>query len=149
MHPKIQMSDEERDAFLRRKRTLRVATNSSDGYPHNVPVGYQYHEGRIYFPSDKKSKKTANMRHDPKVCCIIDEGKAGRDYESLKGVMVQGDVTLYGEEEHDEIKHDDLLRHIFDGEIRGKDRYDRIERVVVEVTPTNVVAWDFSKVNIE
>ena len=149
MHPKLQMSEADRDAFLERKATLRVASNSSDGYPHNVPVGYRYYDGKLYFPSDKKSKKTANMRNDPKVCCLVDEGKAGRDYESLKGVMIEGEATIYGEDEHSEITHDELLEYIFEGDIVGKDRYDRIERVVVEVEPTNVVTWDFSNVDME
>lgn len=149
MHPKIEMSAEERTQFLETQRTLRVATNSSDGYPHNVPVGYQYQDGMLYFPSDKDSKKTANMRHDPKVCCLIDEGEAGRDYQMLKGVMVQGEAEIFGENEHPKVNHDDLLRQIFEGEIQGKDRYDRIDRVVVEVEPINIVAWDFSKVEMD
>lgn len=148
MHPAIEMSDEEVDEFLNRHRTLRLATISSDGFPHNVPVGYMEHEGRLYFPSDKESKKTANIRHDEKVCCIVDEGEAGKDYKQLKGVMIPGRATIYGEEEHPEVSHEDIQLHLFDGgPIPDQDRYERVDRVVVEVEPTDVVAWDFSKVN--
>lgn len=147
MHPKIQMSDEERDTFLERQKTMRVATNSSDGFPHNVPVGYRWYDGRVFFPSDETSKKIANIRHDDKVCCIIDEGTAGEDYGQLRGVMIQGRATVYGEEEHETMAHDDILEHLFDGEIQDQERYERVDRVVVEVEPENAVTWDFSKVN--
>lgn len=147
MHPKIRMSDEEREAFLKRNKTLRVATNSSDGYPHNVPVGYHYRDGRVYFPSDERSKKTANIRHDDKVCCIVDEGTAGDDYETLSGVMIQGRATIYDEDEHETMTHDALMDEIFEGEVKDQERYERVDRVVIEVEPENVVAWDFSKVN--
>lgn len=46
IHPAIEMSDDEVDEFLNRHRTLRLATISSDGFPHNVPVGYMEHGGR-------------------------------------------------------------------------------------------------------
>lgn len=147
VHPKIQMDEDEREAFLERNKTLRVATNSSDGFPHNVPVGYQYHDGRIYFPSDERSKKIANIKHDEKVCCIVDEGTAGDDYEVLRGVMIQGRATIYDEGEHETMTHEELMGRIFEGDIKDQDRYDRVDRVVVEVIPENVVAWDFSKVN--
>lgn len=147
MHPKIRMSEDERDAFLERRKTLRVATNSSGGFPHNVPVGYRWHDGRIFFPSDEDSKKIANIRHDDRVCCIVDEGTAGEDYGQLRGVMIQGHAAIYDEDEHEEVTHDDILEHLFDGEIEDQERYERVDRVVVEVSPANVVTWDFSKVN--
>lgn len=147
MHPKIRMSEEERENFLARNKTMRVASNSSDGFPHNVPVGYHWHDGRVFFPSDEQSKKIANIRHDEKVCCIVDEGTAGDDYENLRGVMIQGRATVYDEDEHPEMTHDDLLDALFDGDVKDEERYERVDRVVVEVDPENVVAWDFSKVN--
>lgn len=148
MHPSIQMSDDERDAFLADHQTLRVATKSPGGYPHNVPVGYGYYDGKIFFPSDEESQKIANVRNDPRVCCIVDEGDAARDYETLKGVMVQGEANVYGETEHEDVTHDDILRDLFDGEIVGEERYERVDRVVVEVEPHNVVTWDFGKVDM-
>jgi nitroimidazol reductase NimA-like FMN-containing flavoprotein (pyridoxamine 5'-phosphate oxidase superfamily) len=78
MHPAIQMSDEERDDFLDRHKTVRVATLSPDGFPHNVPVGYQWRDGRLFFPSDDESQKVAKLRRDDRICCIVDEGSTAR-----------------------------------------------------------------------
>lgn len=147
MHPAIQMTDEERDEFLREHRTLRVATQSTNGYPHNVPVGYQYTDDTIFFPSDEESQKIANVRNDPRVCCIVDQGEAGKDYDDLKGVMIQGDATVYDEEGHATMTHDELVAALFEGENPDQERYERVDRVVVAVEPRSVVTWDFSKVN--
>ena len=146
MHPAIEMSEAERDAFLERNKTVRVATLSPDGFPHNVPVGYLWHDGRLFFPSDEASQKVANLRRDDRVCCIVDEGTAGVDYDVLSGVMIQGRATVYDETGHDEVTHDDVMGHLFEGEIADQERYERVDRVVVEVDPVEVVTWDFSKV---
>jgi nitroimidazol reductase NimA-like FMN-containing flavoprotein (pyridoxamine 5'-phosphate oxidase superfamily) len=148
MHPSIQMSDDERDEFLERHKTLRVATLSPDGFPHNVPVGYQWIDGQVFFPSDEESQKIANLRRDERVCCIVDEGSAGDDYDVLTGVMIQGHASVYDETGHDEVTHDDLMERLFEGgEVADQERYERVDRVVVEVDPVNIVTWDFSKVN--
>lgn len=147
MHPKIQMSDAERDDFLETTKTMRVATTSPDGFPHNVPVGYQWLDGRIYFPSDEESQKIANIRREDRVCCIVDEGAAGVDYDTLRGVMIQGHAAVFDESEHDVVTHESLMEYIFEGEVQDQERYERVDRVVVEVDPVNVVTWDFSKVN--
>lgn len=147
MHPALEMTDEERDAFLRERKTMRVASRSPNGFPHNVPVGYAYDGERLYFPSDEDSQKVANLRREPKICCIVDEGTAGEDYETLAGVMVQGETAIFGEDEHPEMTHEVVMDAIFEGgEVKGKEHYERVERVVVEVKPVNVVTWDFSNV---
>lgn len=147
MHPKLQMDEDERDAFLAAHKTMRVASISPDGFPHNVPVGYRWVDGQIYFPSDEASQKVANLRRDDRACCIVDEGTAGDDYDVLAGVMIQGRATVYDEDEHEAVTHDALMAHLFEGEVADQERYERVDRVVVEVDPENVVTWDFSKVN--
>lgn len=148
MHPAIQMSEAERDDFLHRHKTVRVATVSADGFPHNVPVGYLWRDGRLFFPSDEDSQKIANLRRDDRVCCIVDEGTAGEDYDVLSGVMTQGHATVYDETGHDAVTHDDIMTHLFDGgPVADQERYERVDRVVVEVDPVDIVTWDFSKVN--
>lgn len=149
MHPRLEMSEAERTSFLAERRTARLATNGPDGYPHNVPVGYHYHDGRLFVPSDEQSQKIANIRADDRVCSVVDEGRAGVDYDSLKGVMLRGTATVFEDTGHDEVHHDDILEAVFDGEILDQDRYDRVDRVVVEIDPEDVVTWDFSKVDFE
>jgi nitroimidazol reductase NimA-like FMN-containing flavoprotein (pyridoxamine 5'-phosphate oxidase superfamily) len=145
MHPKLQMTDDERDAVLARNKTVRVATNGS-AFPHNVPVGYRWVDAKLFFPSDERSQKIANIERDDRVCCIVDEGTAGDEYDSHRGVMIQGRASVYDEDEHPTVKHDALLEYLFDGDVQDAERYERVDRVVVEVDPENVVTWDFSKV---
>lgn len=147
MHPKIRMSEAERDEFLTARKTARVGSISPDGYPHNVPVGYWWRDERLFFPSDEAAQKVANCRRDGRVCVVVDEGTAGDDYDTLAGVMMQGDATVYDETGHDRVTHQALMEHLFDGgPVADQERYDRVDRVVVEVEPHNIVTWDFSKV---
>jgi len=156
MDPKLQMTDDELESFLNSYRTMRVATNGPDGYPHVVPVGYLYHDGALFFPSNRDTQKVVNIRNDEQVCCSQDEGRAALDSDSLKGVMFQGQATIYEVDEHEEVSHQDIVEHLWAGDVEeGGDRedpegqFDRSNRIVVEVVPTNVVSWDFSKLAAE
>lgn len=146
----IAMTAAEETAFLDSFKTARIATISPDGYPHNVPVGYDHRDGRIYVPSDEQSQKIANIERNAKICFIVDEGVAGRDVESMKGIMIQGDAGIFGEDEHPEVKHDSLVDGMMETEEiaeSARDHYERVDRVVVEIVPHNIVSWDFTKVH--
>jgi nitroimidazol reductase NimA-like FMN-containing flavoprotein (pyridoxamine 5'-phosphate oxidase superfamily) len=55
-----------------------------------VPVGYFYHDGIIYIPTNSRSVKIRNLIHNSKCCVIVDtyEDRKG------KGVMVQGEAKI-------------------------------------------------------
>jgi nitroimidazol reductase NimA-like FMN-containing flavoprotein (pyridoxamine 5'-phosphate oxidase superfamily) len=74
------------ERFLWSRDTCRIATVAADGYPHCVPVGFVYHHGLVYMPTNSTSRKAYNIRNYPKCCVLVDlERKRG-----AKGVMLAG-----------------------------------------------------------
>jgi nitroimidazol reductase NimA-like FMN-containing flavoprotein (pyridoxamine 5'-phosphate oxidase superfamily) len=73
--------------LVRARDVCRIATVSHGGWPHCVPVGYLYKNGRFYIPANKKSKKVRNLRADSRACIVIDE-------EKEEVLMIQGRVEI-------------------------------------------------------
>ncbi len=67
--------------------TCRIATIGRDGWPHCVPVGYVYRNGRFYIPANKNSKKVLNLRNNRRACIVIDD-------EQERVLMLQGPVEI-------------------------------------------------------
>lgn len=74
------------EEFLASQDHCRFATVDEEGYPHCVPVGYHYHGGKIYIPTNALSKKVSNLRKNPRSCVIVDVPRE----EDAPGVMLQG-----------------------------------------------------------
>lgn len=88
----ITMTPDEVLTFLAEgAKTLQVATIGGDGSPHLAPMWFVLDEGRIVFRSFTKSQKIVNLRRDPRVTVLVEEGDS---YETLKGVMVKGTARL-------------------------------------------------------
>ena len=70
----VTFTDEE-VAFLTQSRLARVATASSDGQPHVVPVVYEFDGTAFYFTgwNLEKSLKFRNLVQNKKVAMVIDD----------------------------------------------------------------------------
>jgi PPOX class probable F420-dependent enzyme len=118
------------------ERVCHVATTGTSGVPHVVPVCHMLADGKLYFASESKAKKVANLRANPHVAVTVDF--YAEDWSNLKGVMIQGNATL----------------------IEGGARFNKARRllyekypqypqeaalgkgdVIVEVTPRHVFSW--------
>lgn len=79
------------EKFLQRRDTCRIASIGRDGFPHCVPVGYQYSGGLIYIATNSASTKVENLRANPRCCVLVDkERKTG-----AKGVMLRGTAKVH------------------------------------------------------
>ncbi|MDH3259449.1 MAG: pyridoxamine 5'-phosphate oxidase family protein [Acidimicrobiia bacterium] len=87
----VSMTIEEARAFLEAGRNLQVATLGSDGYPHLTTVWYVIAEDRITFRSFSRSQRIVNLRRDPRLTVLVEEGNS---YDTLRGVMVKGRARL-------------------------------------------------------
>ena len=83
----IEMSEDEVAAFLRDGRTMNVATNGREGYPHLVAMWYGFSEGKPAFWTYGKSQKIRNLERDNRITCLIETGDR---YDQLGGVMKNG-----------------------------------------------------------
>jgi len=74
------------EGFLLSRDTCRIASPGRDGYPHCVPVGYQYDKGLVYIATNSASTKAENLRRNPDCCVLVDTDRK----KGAKGVMLQG-----------------------------------------------------------
>jgi PPOX class probable F420-dependent enzyme len=139
----IQLSPDEQAAFLRAHRKAALATVDKDGFPHVVAMNFFVKDGAFYMTSYGKAQKVVNIRRNPKVALMIEEGNA---YSELRGVMVRGDCEI--------IEGADAVRTAFAAmaEVRGttterpRGSVDSApKRVVLKITPQKVTSWDHSK----
>ena len=78
---------EEIDAFIAEKHTLSIATLNRDGSIHMVAMWYGFLEGEIAFTSKAKAQKVLNLRRNPNITVMAEEGEA---YNELVGVSDPG-----------------------------------------------------------
>ena len=66
---------EDEIAFLTQRRLARVATASSDGQPHVVPVVYEFDGVEFYFTgwNLERSLKFRNLIENEKVALVVDD----------------------------------------------------------------------------
>jgi PPOX class probable F420-dependent enzyme len=83
----ITMTPEEVDAFLAGRRTMNVATIGPTGHPHVVAMWYGFYVGAPAFWTFGRSQKILNLRRDPKLSALVEDGE---DYAELKGVELVG-----------------------------------------------------------
>ena len=96
----IRLSDEEVDAFLAEQRTVVVATNGPDGWPHLMPLWYVVRgtpgAPELWAWTYAASQKVKNLRRDPRATLQIETGD---EYQHLRGVMLRTEVTLHSDVE--------------------------------------------------
>jgi len=143
------MTPQEVQAFLSAARTLQVATISPDGTPHLVAMWYVMRDGKPAFWTYGRSQKVQNLRRDPRISCMVEEGDAG-DYGSLRGVSLKGTAEVV--EDRDVVLQlgQDLASRYFgsvDDATRAGVAHSGAKRVVVIVTPTRVLSWDHRKLS--
>jgi PPOX class probable F420-dependent enzyme len=83
----IVMTDEEITDFVARSRTGTMATIGAGGQPHLVAMWYGVLDGEIWIETKVKSQKVVNIRRNPRVSFLIEDGMT---YDSLRGVSFEG-----------------------------------------------------------
>jgi PPOX class probable F420-dependent enzyme len=87
----IAMTDDEIATFIDRSRTATMATIGPTGTPHLVAMWYGVVDGAIWFETKAKSQKAVNLRRDPRITCMIEDGLT---YDSLRGVALEGTAVI-------------------------------------------------------
>ncbi len=76
-------------------RVARLATTTSEGWPHLVPIVFALHDDRVYSAVDAKPKRTtalrrlANVRENPAVALLVDHYDDA-DWDALWWVRADG-----------------------------------------------------------
>src|SRR3954468_15236583 len=90
------MSADEVLAFLGEEKTVVVATNGRDGFPHLMPLWYVVRDGALWSWTYAASQKVKNIERDPRATVQVE---AGTEYQELRGVMFKCDAELITETE--------------------------------------------------
>src|SRR5580698_9230174 len=83
----IAMTPDEVDAFLGERRAMTMCSLSPDGSIHAVAMWYGFLEGAIAVETKAKSQKAQNLRRDPRLTLLFEDGDY---YEELRGVELVG-----------------------------------------------------------
>lgn len=145
---RIRLEPEERDALLRRGRAVEVATINRDGTPHLVPLFYVVDDaGRINFWTYGKSQKVVNLRRDPRLTCLVEEGART---EEIQFVQIYGTADIVEDptvvETLGRALHERYVGPPGDAALE-RIRRQALKRVAVTVEPERVVTWDHRKLH--
>ncbi|MDQ1704481.1 MAG: hypothetical protein QOF18_847 [Frankiaceae bacterium] len=144
----IVLSDEEIAELLAGSRSATMATIGADGQPHLVAMWFAIIDGDICFETKAKSQKAVNLRRDPRITCLVEDGAV---YEDLRGVAIEGTAEVSDDA--------DLLWRI------GVNIWERYygpytddlkpivetmlnKRVAVRVRPARTRSWDHRKLGL-
>ena len=144
----IVMSPDEIAGFVARSRTGTMATVGSDGQPHLVAMWYGVLDGEIWVETKVKSQKVVNLRRDPKVSFLIEDGMT---YDTLRGVSFEGTAEIHADPDT-----------IFAVGVSVWERYNgpytedlrpavdmmMNKRVAVRIVTRRVRSWDHSKLGL-
>ncbi|MFI0371397.1 pyridoxamine 5'-phosphate oxidase family protein [Actinomadura sp. 1N219] len=84
---KIRMTPDEAASYLAANFKVQVATVGRDGAPHLVTMFYALLDGKIAFTTYRASQKVLNLRRDPTMTCLVEDGV---EYGELRGVALYG-----------------------------------------------------------
>src|SRR5437763_6016993 len=144
----IVMSDAEIDELLAGARSATVATIAADGQPHLVAMWFALIDGDVCFETKAKSQKAVNLRRDPRITCLAEDGTT---YEDLGGVAIEGTAEVTDDA--------DLLWRIgvniweryygpYTEEMRPAVEGMLNKRVAVRVKVDRVRSWDHAKLGM-
>jgi hypothetical protein len=141
---RIAMTDAERDEFLTRERTCRVATLGPDG-PHATPLWFLWVDGVVWLYSITRSQRWTDLQRDPRIGIVVD---AGQEYLELRGVEITGTVDVVGEVPRAGEAHDQLpaIESVFAKKYFGSDDMFHDQRHAwLRIVPAKISSWDFRK----
>ncbi len=130
-------------AFLQAQRAGRLATATSDGAPHVIPVCYACDGTSMYIALDAKPKRVAperlrrirNIVENPRVALVID--RYSDDWSQLAYLLIQGTAVLVHPDQTEHSCAVALLR----------ERYVQYlampieQQPVIAIRPATVVEW--------
>jgi PPOX class probable F420-dependent enzyme len=139
------MSPDEVDAFLHGRHTMALATMGTTGRPHLVAMWYGFVGGAPGFLTFRGSQKAANLRRNPEVTCLVEDGDS---YDELRGVQLLGRAeVLDGDDHRLELAYDVTSR--YQGPLgdagRAAVRASITKRLALRIEVDDVVSWDHRK----
>ena len=92
----IVMSQDEIEEFVATSRSGTLATVGASGQPHLTAMWYGVVDGEIWFETKAKSQKAVNLRRDPRITFLLEDGDT---YDTLRGVSFEGTAEIIDDPE--------------------------------------------------
>jgi PPOX class probable F420-dependent enzyme len=143
----VMSADEVRD-YLAAARTMILATIGPDGVPDPVGMWFVLIDGDIWMRTYAKSQKVTNLRRDPRVSLLVEDGER---YAELRGVQLTGRLELTDDIERIcDIAAALLVKYegLDPGDVpavREAYRSTAVKQVAMRMVPERTVSWDHSK----
>lgn len=145
---RVRMTPDELRELLDGRQTMSMATLKRSGRPHLVAMWYGFVDGSLVLWTYARSQKVVNIRRDPRVTCLIEEGET---YPELRGA----ELLCTGEVVDDPAYVMDAGRSVYERYMGVLDA-DGIEqvtkmsakRVAVRLKIEQAVTWDHRKLHV-
>jgi len=144
----IVMSPEEVDRFLHERRTMSMCSINHDGSIHAVAMWYGFLDGAVAVETKAKSQKVQNLRRDPRLTCLFEDGDV---YEELRGVELVGRGEIIDDPDALWAVGVSVFERYFEPyreELRPAVETMLRKRVVVKLHVDRVVSWDHRKLGL-
>ena len=142
----IRMSDDELWDFVESRKSLQVATLGRDGAPHLTTLWFALVDGKIAFETYSKSQKIVNLRRDPRVAVLLEDGD---EYNQLRGVSMNGRAELVDDPSQVERYASAVMTRnhpeLSPEKVSQASRMLASKRTAVVFHPEKIVSWDHRK----
>jgi PPOX class probable F420-dependent enzyme len=145
---RITLSEDETGELLAGIRSMTVASLGPGGQPHLVAMWFAVLDGDIWFETKAKSQKAVNLRRDPTISCLAEDGDV---YEDLRGVAIEGRAEVSDDPEalwRVGVAVWERYHGPYSEEVRPLVELSLRKRVAVRVSATRVRSWDHRKLGL-
>jgi PPOX class probable F420-dependent enzyme len=148
----VAMDAVEVQELLEENMKVQVATIGPDGSPHLTTLFYVLDEGRIAFWTYGSSQKVLNLRRDPRITALVEDGV---EYFELRGVSIRGTARLVEDPAEIRALGARVVQRMAGTALDGDGDLGELgeelvakqarKRVGVVVEPQHVATWDHRK----
>ena len=143
----VQLDDAEIAEFLASHRKVQVGTLDKTGAPHLTTLYYVMHDDKIAFWTYRTSQKVVNLRRDPRIACLVEEGD---EYFDLRGVSVRGTAQIIDDVDEVQALGTKIAILLAGGADLGEEgraivAVQATKRVGVIVEADKIASWDHGK----
>lgn len=146
---RITLGDDEITSYIDRHRTAVLASVGPEGTPHVVAMWYAVIDGVLWFETKAKSQKTQNLRRDPTLSVLLEDGAT---YDQLRGVSMEGRGVI--------VEDPDALWDVgvsiwerytgpYTEEVRPLVEFMLNKRIAIRFDVTRIRSWDHAKLGLD
>jgi len=140
------LTEAEIHKLLVQEKTCWLATISTKGEPHLIPIHFGYFDGNVHIIFvDKRAKSVRNIESNPSVCFGINVGERAREIEC---VLIHGKAKVINNLTLLRKAYSKILRKYLPSEKEANNFLRKLtvsnairKRALVVITPEKTISW--------